>query len=130
LDTASSYRIILDTNFLLIPFQFKVDIFPELERAIKGSYKVYVTDGVIRELKSLDQRIARAARELASRLPVIETGEDGMKNVDTALLKLALEKNTIICTNDKILIEKLRSKGLPVIYLRQKKYLVLEGYLE
>lgn len=123
--TASSYKVILDSNFLLVPFQFNVDIFKELDRILDVKYEVFVTDGVIQELRSLNSQKARGALSMALKLPVIETKAKG---VDDALLGLA-SGDTIICTNDKILIEKLKSKGLPVIYLRQKKYLVLDGYL-
>jgi hypothetical protein len=124
LATASSYRVILDTNFLLAPFQFQVDIFEELERILDVKYDLYVTEGVISELQGLRTSEAKGALSLAKGLPRIAT----KGNVDEALLALA-SKNTIICTNDKILIEKLKSKGAPVIYLRQKKHLILDGYL-
>jgi rRNA-processing protein FCF1 len=108
-----------------VPFQFRVDIFEELERILDVKYDLYVTDGVISELRVLRTSEARGALSLAEGLPRIATkGRD----VDEALLALA-SKNTIICTNDKILIEKLKSKGAPVIYLRQKNHLILDGYL-
>ncbi len=122
--TASSYRVILDTNFLLAPFKLRVDIFAELERILDVKYDLYVTEGVISELKALGTREAKGALSLARGLPRIAT--EG--NVDEALIALA-SKDTIICTNDKILIEKLKSKGAPVIYIRQKKHLILDGYL-
>jgi hypothetical protein len=125
LATASSYKVILDTNFLLAPFQFRVDIFAELERILDVKYDLHVTDGVISELQGLRTMDAKGALSLVKGLPRIAA--EG-KDVDEALLALA-SKNTIICTNDKILIEKLKSKGAPVIYLRQKKHLVLDGYL-
>jgi rRNA-processing protein FCF1 len=125
LATASSYRVILDTNFLLAPFQFRVDIFAEIERILDVKYDLYVTDGVISELRGLMTMDAKGALSLVKELPRIAT--EG-KDVDEALLALA-SKNTIMCTNDKILIEKLKSKGAPVIYLRQKNHLILDGYL-
>lgn len=121
--TASSYKVILDTNFLLAPFQFRFDVLAELERLLDVKYDLYTTEGVVSELKGL--KIAKGAVSLAESLPKI--GSSG-KNVDEELLALA-SKNTIICTNDKILIEKLKNKGAPVIYLRQKTHLVLDGYL-
>ena len=131
--TESYYRVVLDSNFLMMPFQFNVDVFSELDRVLERGYRAYVTDGVLRELRGIHGRAGRAGRaalQLASRLPVIETGKAGEEDVDASLMRLASEGNTIICTNDKILIEKLRRKGLPVIYLRQRKHLVLDGYLE
>lgn len=123
--TASSYRVILDSNMLLAPFQLGIDVFKELDRVLDLRYEVFVTDGVIQELRSLSSRDAKGALSMALKLPVIRTEA---RKVDDALLELASE-NTIICTNDKILIKKLKSKGLPVIYVRQRKYLVLDGYL-
>jgi hypothetical protein len=120
----------LDSNFLLIPFQFGVDIFEELNRILDVKYKVFTLKKVIKELEGLSKqkgvkaKQAHAALEEAKKLPLI----DGNEDVDEAMLKLA-SKDTIICTNDKVLKEKIRKKGAPVIYLRQKKYLTLEGYI-
>ena len=34
-------KVILDTNFLMIPYKFRVDIFSELTRVCNFSYKLY-----------------------------------------------------------------------------------------
>lgn len=39
-------------------------------------------------------------------------------------------ERVIVCTNDKGLKKRLREKGVPVVYLRSKKILELEGMLE
>ncbi len=36
-------------------------------------------------------------------------------------------ERVIVCTNDKGLKKRLREKGVPVVYLRSKKILELEG---
>lgn len=129
--TESSYKVVLDSNFLLLPFQFGVDIFEELKRILDMKYEVYVTDGVIRELeglsraKSMEGVWAKAALKSASGLKRISSEEF---DVDEALAGLA-SKEVLICTNDKALKERIRKKRAPVIYLRQRKYLALEGYL-
>ncbi|ENO12016.1 hypothetical protein MBGDC06_00279, partial [Thermoplasmatales archaeon SCGC AB-539-C06] len=46
-------KIILDTNFLLIPAQFKVDIFDEIDRIILEKYQLFVLDKTIDELKKI-----------------------------------------------------------------------------
>jgi rRNA-processing protein FCF1 len=123
----TSYRVVLDTNFMLIPFQFGVDIRAELDRILDFNYELCTTDGVVRELmliskeKSKDGRAAKASLEMAKDLDIIPAKGDA----DDALLTLA-SKDTIICTNDKILKEKIKRKGAPLIYLRQKKYLALD----
>ncbi len=120
----SYYKVVLDSNFLLLPFQFRIDIFVELDRLLDVRHEVYVTKGVVEELKKIKSKHARGALAIANKLRVIET--EG--SVDEALLKLA-SKNIIIATNDKVLKEKIRKKGAPVIYLRQRKYLAIDGYI-
>ncbi len=122
--TESLYKVVLDSNFLLLPFQFRIDIFAELDKLLDVRYEVYVTKGVIEELKKIKSRHAKGALSVANKLRVIET--EG--SVDEALLKLA-SKEVIIATNDKFLKEKIKNKGAPVIYLRQRKYLAIDGYI-
>ena len=47
-------KIYLDTNFLLIPAQFKVDIFEEIERLMDKPYDLYVFDKSLKELEDLE----------------------------------------------------------------------------
>ncbi|MDI6654296.1 MAG: hypothetical protein QME59_00200 [Candidatus Hydrothermarchaeota archaeon] len=122
--TESLYKVVLDSNFLLLPFQFRIDIFAELDKLLDVRYEVYVTKGVIEELKKIKSRHGKGALSVANKLRVIET--EG--SVDEALLKLA-SKEVIIATNDKFLKEKIEKKGAPVIYLRQRKYLAIDGYI-
>ena len=124
------YRVLLDTNFLLVPFQCGVDIFAELERLLDVEYEIIIPAPVVRELERLvekggrEARNARSAMELVKGVKVLEMGGDA----DTALLTSAAG-DTVICTNDKLLRERVRQKRAPVIYMRQKRYLVLDGNL-
>ncbi len=45
--------IILDTNFLLIPAQFKVDIFSEVERICNFRYQLVIIDKTLEELEDI-----------------------------------------------------------------------------
>ncbi len=121
------HRVVLDTNFVLTSFQFGVDIKAELDRILDFSYRIYTLDGVLNELGALSKEKGQSGRaavtslRIARGLPTIAASG----GVDDALLRLASE-DTIICTNDKILKEKIKRKGAPIIYLRQKKYLVID----
>ena len=42
------YKVIIDTNFLLIPEQFKVDIFTEFKNLL-GDVKLYIIDKTVDE---------------------------------------------------------------------------------
>ena len=131
----SRLRLLLDTNFLLIPFQFKVDLPGELKRLLDGEYEIMVPEGVLRELEQLrmnargrDKRNAASALSLAERFKIV-SGERDVDCVDDALLDLAKE-DAVICTNDRELRNRAREKGIPVIYLRQKKILELDGHIK
>ena len=122
-------KIILDTNFLLIPAQFKIDIFSEIDRVSCFNYDLCVLDKTINELKKVvdeqkgkDKSAAELALDLVKvkKLRILKTKGD---NVDDLLVK---QKEAIIATSDKKLIKKLKNRGIKIIRLRQKKYLKLE----
>ena len=46
-------KVIIDTNFLLIPGQFMVDIFTEIQRILDFPYELYVVGETITELNRL-----------------------------------------------------------------------------
>ena len=46
-------QIILDTNFLLVPFTLKIDIFTEIERIIHEPYEICIINKTIDELNSI-----------------------------------------------------------------------------
>ena len=124
--------IILDTNLLLIPFTQKVDIFAELERVCNFPYELYIVDKTIEELdniitgqKGLEKKAAKIAKDMLEmkQIEVIST-EGG--HADDLILSLAHEKGYYVATIDKDLRLRLRKIGVPVIFLRQKKYLEVE----
>ena len=125
-------KIILDTNFLLIPERFKVNIFEELDIVVEEKYELIVPEGVVNELKRLaerkgkDGRAARVALVLMEKkkIKILKTKED---SVDKAIKELAKRfKNCAVATLDSKLKKDLLMEGKKVIYLRAKKYLVLE----
>ena len=123
-------KIIIDTNFLLIPIQFKVDIFSEFNRICSFNYKLLIFDKSIEELKNIiqkqrgkDKKAAEFALKLI-KLKNIEIIETEHKYVDELILG-SINKDTVIATQDVLLKKQLLEKGASVIILRQKKYLQL-----
>ena len=120
-------KIILDTNALMVPAEFGVDIFSELARL--GFDEWIVPPGVARELEGIASRgrgkskgAARVALALTDRCRMIgATGTAG--NVDDSILELAVEMKVAVFTNDAELKGKLRDRGVKVVYLRQRSYL-------
>lgn len=116
-------KVILDTNAVLMPFQFGINLNKELERLL-GDCEILVPMSVLEELKELKpKKLAKVARELALKFKVLETKEKG----DKAIISAAKELRCAVVTNDKKLIKTLEKLGLPVIYLRSRSHLVLSG---
>ena len=124
-------KVILDTNFLLIPVQFKVDIFSEIDRICLFAYKLYIVDKTINELEKIietekpkDKMAAKIALQLIKRkkVDIIKTAEG---EVDDIILDL-LGKDSILATQDALLRKKAKGKGNQVIVLRSKKHLILD----
>ncbi|MBL7147940.1 MAG: ribonuclease VapC [Nanoarchaeota archaeon] len=117
------YNIILDTNFLLIIPQFKIDIFRELERICNFKYKISILDKTLEELKN--KPYEKLIKEIIKKKKINIIKSKGTY-VDE-ILKNIKNTNTIIATNDKELKKKLKT---PLIILKQKKYLQLLNFNE
>ena len=116
---------LLDTNFLLIPVQFKVDIYEELTAF--GKPEFYTLSVVVAELGKLERAGGRKGRQAA--LALTQMKQAGVRvlpargHADTALVKAGKTGKFAVCTQDRALIKKLKSHHVPVIRLRQKRTL-------
>lgn len=122
-------KILLDTNFVLIPGQFGVDIYTEIDRIILEKHELYILDKTIEELKKImnDKKQKKKNREAAKlgyqilktkNVKVLKTKKKG-----TADDELAAIKGYVIATQDMEL--KKRIKGQKIV-LRAKKYLEIK----
>ncbi|MCW1296984.1 MAG: nucleotide-binding protein [Candidatus Parvarchaeota archaeon] len=118
-------HVLLDTNFLLVPFRFKVDIFSEFERIIDKEFDLWILDVCLKELKKITKEIEfKSIMELIKKKGVkIKETKEKIRNIDDLIIKFARENNCIIATNDKSLRKTAMGEGLHVIYLRKKKFL-------
>ena len=118
--------VILDTNALMMPFQFGVNLDLELERLF-GSFEILVPSPVVRELTSLapKDRIARSALRLARKYKTVESEGE----TDKVLVNLAKDLHAVVVSNDKLVIRSLEREGLPYVRLRSRSHLILEGSL-
>ena len=120
-------KVLLDSNFLLIPSKFRVDVFKELE--IFGKPEPYTLDLVVREMEKIATKKGQDSRHAHMGLFLIDSkGVEIIKakgrNTDNELERIGKEGGFIVCTQDRELIKRLRKKGIGVISLRQSKYLV------
>jgi len=125
-------KIILDTNFLLIPAQFKVDIFSEIKRICDFKYELVVVAETVTELKDIigssssggkDKKAAKLALQLLKKfeVKVVKNYRKVFKRADEAILDIA-DKKSFVATQDRELKRLLRAKTRLII-LRKKQYL-------
>ncbi len=119
--------IVLDTNFLLIPWQFKVDIFSEIERVCRFPYELKVVEGTMDELQKLmekgDAKEKKAAKFAISLIKQYKIGTIEADEGDVDSTIASLPKGTIVATQDGGLKRRLKEKGIALVVLRQQKYL-------
>lgn len=124
--------VILDSNALMMQFQFHVDIEKEVRRILNINFDVVVPSIVVDELNRLtkegtgkEQAEARMAVELAKTFRIVAAPGDG----DAGIMRLAESLNAVVVTNDKRLRAVLRAKDIPNIYMRSRAFLTLEGHI-
>ena len=112
------YKVILDTNFLLSCLNFKIDFISEIERILNPGYSLNIFEGTLNELK--EKKLGKLALDIikSKNIKIIKSNNS---YVDEDILNL--RGNYTIATNDKELIKRLK---LPVIRIKQKKYLIIE----
>ncbi|MEM2994977.1 MAG: DNA-binding protein [Candidatus Bathyarchaeia archaeon] len=129
-------KIILDSNSLFVPFQFRIDIFEELKTLLKRRFEPILLLPVRRELERLAEtgspkmrKKALYALKLADKCKRVNVaGESGI-SPDDIIVKVAGEWRCPVFTNDRRLRKRLRDINVPVIYVRQKSRLEIDGWV-
>ncbi|MEM2739560.1 MAG: 30S processome protein Utp24 [Candidatus Bathyarchaeia archaeon] len=129
-------KVILDSNFLLLPFQFGMDIFEAVEDLLDRNVEFIVLPQVVEEIKRIadgvggDSRGARLAlRLIEERCVILDLDEARGLNTDESILRAAVKLGAVVATNDRELRRKLRSKDIPTIFLRECSHLAMDGYI-
>jgi rRNA-processing protein FCF1 len=116
----------------LIPLRFGVDVFSVTDDALNDITEFYVSSRVLDEIKLLKEKAKPSlAKELLFALKMAELckiiPDDSTGYVDDSLIGLAEKHDMIIGTSDSELRQRARERGVKVVYLRQRRYLVLDG---
>jgi len=120
--------ILLDANALMMPVQFKVDLFNSLEELV-GGFEPVVLPGVVKELTGLaqakgrDGAAARYGLSLAQKCTVADEGDMELGTVDLQLIDYAVRHNCLVVTNDRLVKDRLLEHGIGVIIMRKQKKL-------
>ncbi len=120
--------VILDSNAILMLFEFSINLEKELTRLF-GKFKIIIPGPVVNELQFLSEHesgrkkfIAKPALKLIEKYDIVDADGKG----DQAILELAKKLNCVVLTNDKKLRDKIKELSLHTVYLRGKSKLVLE----
>lgn len=138
--------VIIDSNFILLPFQFKIDYFLEIRQILEGKLKFVIFQQIFNELESKKRREPKATkfrRFLESgllylerindkyQIEIMEEVKNDNETTDDFLLKKGIElkikgNNVYLATNDSELRKKALNQHINTVFLRQKKYLSIE----
>jgi len=131
----SPLKVILDSNALFASLEFRMDIFEEVRKLVNRNVDFILLSPVKHELELLASRNsskgskqALFALKLAEKCKFVAV-EDSYEGVDEAIIKVAKTWNSIVFTNDRVLKKKLRDISIPVIYVRQKSRLDVDGLI-
>ncbi len=142
----NNYYVILDSNFLFLPFQFKIDYLNDIEMNLGGKSKIIIFQQIIDELNSKRKREPNARqfeKDLLASKKYLEKNKDKYnihyiekrKNfnettdeflINECLNYKAQESSVYLATNDSNLRKRAYKQGIHTIYLKQKKYLVFD----
>ncbi len=129
-------KVILDSNFLLIPSQFKIDIFDSMMNLLKQRHEPTILSSTMHELQAIGQKgspklrkQAQMALKLAEKCRTVEVEKGKDETNDDVIVRIAAEWRSPVATNDRELRKRLRNQNIPVIFLRGKSRLELEGAL-
>jgi uncharacterized protein len=121
-----SRPVVLDTNFLLVPFQFKIDILKELDFLVDVSHRFVVSSRTVDELNAIGRAIgkdgmaARLALKMLDankeRIDIIESDDE----VDDWIVAYASGNKAIVCTNDSKLRRRLKHAGVKVAAMKSR----------
>lgn len=127
-------KVILDSNALFVPLQFKIDIFQELKSLLNRNLELILLSPVKRELELLAakdspkmRRNAFYALKLAEKCKYVQIADLEAMPTDDVIVKVAKEWKSPVFTNDRQLKKRLRDISVPVIYVRQKSRLEIDG---
>jgi rRNA-processing protein FCF1 len=92
-----------------------------------------VPSTVVQELEGIKRKNSKTNREveftkkLISQCNILETSLGKGETVDDLIIRTAKNINAVVATTDMGLKKRLREQNIPIIYLRQRKKLELEG---
>ncbi|MEM2926715.1 MAG: 30S processome protein Utp24 [Candidatus Bathyarchaeia archaeon] len=130
-------KVILDSNFLMASLHLGIDILRLLHEVLERSVEPIVLIPVFEELKEIAKsnstkagREANFALRIVEKCTLVEVEKRNDETVDDMILRIAKAWRCPVATNDRNLRRRLKKLGLPVVYVREKSYLAMDGSID
>jgi hypothetical protein len=134
--TRKKLKIILDANALFVPIQFNIDILEELKRLLNRNFEFVLLSPILHEVQMIAnqgspsrRKQASYALKLAEKCKLLKVNAEAGTSTDDLILQVAEKYRYPVFTNDRQLRNRLRDINMPVIYVRQKSRLEIDGRL-
>ena len=138
--------VIIDANFILLPFQFKIDYLNEIRSLLEGNIKFIIYKQVLDELEAKKKRESKSIKfekllnsglmyleKNKGKFPIqiIDDIKENSETTDEFLIRKTVEMKTqqtkvFLATNDMELKRLAKKEKINRIFLRQKNYLSIE----
>jgi rRNA-processing protein FCF1 len=120
-------RIVIDTNFLIYAVSFGL-----LQQIEKPEITLIVPSIVLGELERLSEKEKKARDRDAAKFALYYVYKTNIKivktesrNADEAVMEVAKKENACLATMDEMLARNAKARGIKIVGIRQKKYIVL-----
>ncbi|MCW4004393.1 MAG: DNA-binding protein [Candidatus Bathyarchaeota archaeon] len=133
---AGILKVILDSNAFFVPLEFKIDIFEGLKRLLNRNVEFVLLSPIKQELELLAggdspkiRKEALFALRLAEKCKYVVVEDSEKATTDDVIVRVAKSWDSPVFTNDRALRKRLRDISVPVIYVRQKSRLDIDGLI-
>ncbi len=116
-------KVFLDTNFLVLPFEERIDIFDEIIGLVEAP-EIIVLEEVLGELKKIKPKLYNSVLDLLKlkKVKIVKSNTKSTRaSVDDLLLTRASSEKGAIATLDRELKQKALKQGVPIISVRGNK---------
>jgi len=118
-----SNEVVLDTNFILAPVKFPIDI--EDIREIVPNAELITVQAVIDELQKLHG--GKVGLDMIKRFEI--KVKPGKGHADDVIFDYAKRNKAVVATNDKEFKDRLISENIPVVFIRSRSKIEIKGYV-
>jgi rRNA-processing protein FCF1 len=138
--------VVFDSNFILLPYQFKIDYLNDIYLNLEGKTRFYIFKQSLDEIEAKirrDPKTRKLKRQYKGGMAYLDKNEkiyplyfikeikENNETTDEFLLKWCRKfkkeyKKVYLATNDSELRKKAKNSNVNIIFLRQQKFLVIE----